>query len=101
MDQEELEKDGQVKEFMRTRERQHAGLDRHFRGPDGFGWFSQDPDLISPNWLQRGKFRVREVDDLSNHETFVEGEEYKLALGSFSIEMNYGRLGIRGGGIYF
>lgn len=88
-----------LKEFIRTRERQYAGLDRHFRGPDGFGWFSEDPNSIAPEMLQRARFKIKAVDDLSNRKTLVAGQEHKLAPGSFSIEMDYGRPGL-GGGVF-
>lgn len=94
--QKELRQYGQATELV-TLERQYAGLDRHFRGPDGFGWFEQDPRSIAPGMLQKGRFQIKTVDDLSNVETFVEGKKHKLALGSFSIEMDYGRPGLGGG----
>lgn len=97
MDPQELERDSQVKEFIRTHERQYAGLDRHFRGPDGFGWFVQDPDSIAPEMLQRARFPVKTVYDLSNVEASVEGKQHKLAPGSFGIKMDYGRSRAEGG----
>lgn len=92
--QEESGQYGQATEFMRTLERQFAGLDRHFRGSDGFGWFEQDPRSIAPGMLQKGRFKIKTVGDLSNVETFVEGKKHKLAFGSFSIEMDSGRAGL-------
>lgn len=86
--------------FLRTKERQFAGLDRHFRGPDGFGWFSEDPKDIST--LHSARYRIKEVKDYSNKEIKLMtegGRIYKLAPGSFSIEMDYGKPE-SGGGVF-
>lgn len=95
MDQGELERNSAVEEYVRNRERQRAGLDRHFRGHDGFGWFYQDPDSISRDVLQSARFRVKKIADLSNLERVVEGKRHQLASGSFAIEPDLG--GVSGG----
>lgn len=88
MDQEGSE---QKADRVKEDERQYAGLDRHFKLPDGFGWFSEDPRLITPEMLQAGRFTVKHIQDLSDKITFVEGEEYRLASGSFDLEMDLGK----------
>jgi hypothetical protein len=84
--------------YWRNVERQSAGVERHYKLFDGFGWFNTDPTTVAKNNLHQGIFKVREIIDTSGREVFVDNNKYNLIDGSFDIQPDWP--GGEGGGIF-
>lgn len=71
----------ELREYQRVVERQWAGIDPHFKKPDGSGWFKCDPEQIqNDSKFKKGRLPITEIYDYSDAET---SDGRRLPLGSF------------------